>query len=131
MVLRRRTALYRVASLGAVCLGCPGFVSWAAGKERKKKALATIAGTVFRDPGFALRGAEVILEPAPEGATSVKVKKMRAVSDGRGEFAFYVPAAQMRYQLTVQAQGLQPEKRYVTIAGEERQDVYVTLKPAN
>jgi hypothetical protein len=101
---------------------------WA--KERKKKPSATIAGTVFRDPGFALRGAEVILEPAPEAPTSVKVKKMRLVSDARGEFAFYVPAEPLRYQLTVKAAGLAPEQRYVTIAGEERQDVYVTLKPA-
>lgn len=130
-MLRRRKVLQRMASLGAGCLGCVGFAVPVAAKERKKKAQATIAGTVFRDPGFALRGAEVILEPAPEGATSVKVKKMRAVSDGRGEFAFYVPADAMRYQLTVQALGLQPEKRYITIAGEERQDVFVTLKPAN
>lgn len=99
-------------------------------KDKSKKSFAVIAGTVFRDPGFAFPGVAILLEPAPEGKTSVKVKKMDAVTDSRGEFAFRVPAAAMRYNLTIQATGHTTEKRSVTIAGEERQEVFVTLQAA-
>lgn len=99
-------------------------------KDKDKKAHALIAGTVFRDPGFAFPGVAVLLEPAPEGKTSPKVKKMDLVSDSRGEFAFRVPPVAMRYNLTFQAVGHATEKRTVTISGEERQDLYVTLQAA-
>lgn len=97
-------------------------------KKDRQKAFAVVAGTVFRDPGFAFPGVVILLEPAPEGKASFKVKKMEAVSDSRGEFAFRVPAAAMRYNLTFQATGHHTEKRTVTISGEERQDIYVTLQ---
>lgn len=96
------------------------------GKSGRPHAL--ISGTVFRDPGFSLPGAEIELEPDPKGKTSVKVKKMKAVSDSRGEFAFRVPPEPMSYTLSFRARGFQPEQRSVTISGEERQEVYVTLK---
>jgi hypothetical protein len=99
-------------------------------RKDRQKAFAVVAGTVFRDPGFAFPGVAIVLEPAPEGKTSLKVKKMEAVSDSRGEFAFRVPAVAMRYNLIFQAAGYGIEKRTVTIAGEERQDVYVTLHAA-
>jgi hypothetical protein len=100
--------------------------------------IAVIAGTVFRDPGFAFPGARIRLEPAPQSATSdtirgkvkVKVKKMEAVSDQRGEFAFRVPPVPMRYNLSITATGHLPDQREVIVAGEGRQDVFVTLKPA-
>jgi len=98
--------------------------------------IAVVAGTVFRDPGFAFPGARIRLEPAPEPATShnvrgkVKVKKMEAVSDQRGEFAFRVPPVPMRYNLNITAAGHLPDQREVIVAGEGRQDVFVTLKPA-
>ncbi len=114
-------------------LGVPaGALTLSAGKrpEKGKPGYATIAGTVFRDPGFAFAGASIVLQPDAEAGTSVKVKvkKMKAVSDSRGEFAFHVPAAPMRYKLSVSAQGYVSEERSVTISGEERQDVYFTLK---
>ncbi len=112
-------------------LAAPAGVSVSsAGKkpEKGKRGYATIAGTVFRDPGFAFPGASIVLQPDTAGGTSVKVKRMKVVSDNRGEFAFRVPAAPMRYQLIASAQGYVAEERTVTISGEERQDIYFTLK---
>ncbi|HUQ93483.1 MAG TPA: carboxypeptidase regulatory-like domain-containing protein [Bryobacteraceae bacterium] len=103
----------------------------AAGEKppKTKPAQATVAGTVFREPGFALAGANIVLQPDPGRNTSHKVKKMNAVSDVRGEFGFRVPATPMSYTLTIQAAGYLEESRSVSLAGEERQDVFVTLKP--
>ncbi|MBI3682511.1 MAG: carboxypeptidase-like regulatory domain-containing protein [Acidobacteria bacterium] len=92
--------------------------------------MAIISGTVFREPGFALPGVEILLQPDAGPTPSVKVKKMKAVSDSRGEFSFRVPAVPMRYTLSFQAAGHRPEQKSVTVSGEERQDVFVTLKPA-
>ncbi|MBL8176178.1 MAG: carboxypeptidase regulatory-like domain-containing protein [Bryobacterales bacterium] len=89
-----------------------------------------LAGTVFRDPGFAFAGVQVALEPSSDGKTSVKVKKMKATTDGRGEFSFRVPAVALRYTLRFQAEGFQPETKEIAVSGPERQDIYVTLKPA-
>jgi hypothetical protein len=99
-------------------------------KEKAPETFAIISVSVFRDPGFSLPGAEIDLQPDTEGKTSIKVKKMKAVSDRRGELAFRVPAAAMRYTVTIRAKGYQSATRQVTIAGEERQDVFVTLKAA-
>lgn len=91
---------------------------------------ALLTGTVFRDPGFAFPGVQVLLEPVSGGKTSVKVKKMKATSDSRGEFSFRVPSAAMRYTLKFQVEGFQPETKEVVVSGPERQDIYITLKPA-
>jgi len=121
-----RRILLRCAGMGLV---------WAASAFAQKKpketvAVALISGSVFREPGFSLPGAEIELEPDPEGKASNKVKKMKAVSDRRGEFNFRVPPVPMRYRVLVRAEGYVPETRQVTISGEERQDVFVTLKAA-
>lgn len=101
--------------------------------EKPKPAFAVIAGSVFRDPGFAFPGASVILQPDPDPKTSVKVKvkikTMKTVADTRGEFSFRVPAVPMRYTLTIQATGFSSETKTISIGGEERQEVFVTLKP--
>lgn len=109
--------------------------AWAGEKPAKparnaKDSVAVIAGSVFREPGFSLPGAQIALQPDPEQKTSIKVRKMKAVSDARGEFSFRVPPVPMRYTLSFQASGFQSESRPVTISGEERQDVFVTLKSA-
>jgi hypothetical protein len=106
----------------------------AAAAPAGEKAHAVISGTVFREPGFALAGAEVQLKPDPDPASSnkrkVKLKAMKAQSDRRGEFAFRLPAEPMRYTVIVRATGYLEEKKTVIIQGEERQDVFVTLKTA-
>lgn len=98
-------------------------------KKEKVQSYGLIMGTVFREPGFALPGAALILEPEPEPGASVRVKKMKAVSDARGEFVFRVPAAAMRYRLVVSAPGYESQSRTVVQSGEESQDVFFTLRP--
>ena len=88
-----------------------------------------IAGTVFRTPGFALPGTEVTLQPDKAGAANVKVKTQKTVANGRGEYAFRVPAVPLRYTVSVRAKGFLAEKKQVQIEGEQRLDVYFELQP--
>lgn len=53
---------------------------------------------------------------------------MKTLTDRRGEFSFEVPATPARYTVSFKADGYQAEKKSVSIQGEERQDVFVTLK---
>jgi len=100
----------------------------AAKKPDKQEPFALIAGTVFRDTGFALAGAEVSLKPTPEGPSSVKVKPAKIISSPRGEFAFRVPAAPMRYTVGVKAHGFREQSKPVSISGDERVDVFFRLE---
>jgi hypothetical protein len=114
------------ASLAVLCLLLAPF-GLAAGKAEEP---AVIAGTVFREPGFALPRAEVQLtvKRPPQGMKVPKPQKI--LSDGRGEFAFRVPAAQAEYVVTVKAAGFSPEERTATLSGApERVDLYFNLKP--
>jgi hypothetical protein len=97
-------------------------------KEEKKAAeYAIVAGTVFRDPGFALPGAEVTLAPMPPAGSHQKVKKLKAVSSPRGEFAFRVPPGPMQYTLSVTCKGFKPEEKTTSIQSLERVDVNFVL----
>lgn len=88
---------------------------------------AVIAGTVFRDPGFAIAGAEVeLVEVRTDGK---KPKTRKAVTDGRGEFAFAVPPQEMKYKVKASARGLQPEEKESESIPGARVDVFFTLKP--
>ena len=99
----------------------------AAEKEKKPTAAtAVVAGTVFREPGFALSGAEVSL--SPEKAPP-KLKPLKAVSDARGEFAFHVPAEEARYTVRVKANGFESQEKTAAVPGEVRVDVFFQLKP--
>ncbi|MBL8237669.1 MAG: carboxypeptidase regulatory-like domain-containing protein [Bryobacterales bacterium] len=96
--------------------------------EKEKKLSAVIAGTVFRDPGFAVSGAEIeLMEVRADGKRG---KSRRAVTDGRGEFAFAVPAVEQKYKVKASARGLQPEEKETASAPGARIDVFFTLKPA-
>ena len=99
------------------------------GAEKKKnpgEPHAVVAGTVFREPGFALPAAELTL--APEKAPA-KARKMKAVSDARGEFAFHVPAEEARYTVSVKASGYESQEKSVVVTGEVRVDLFFQLKP--
>lgn len=101
-------------------------------KDKKtNESVAVIAGTVFRDPGFALPGAEITLEPVDkEQARKAKVKRLQLVSNSRGEFAFRVPVTPLRYTVSVRASGFQPQEKPAEIQGEQRVDLYFSLLPA-
>ncbi len=104
------------------------------GAAARKKAAAEpyvlLDGTVFRDNGFALPNAEVVVipDPGPEAAPT-KLKKLQAVSDSRGEFAFRLPVLNMRYLVKVSAKGYRNETKPVTVQGEDRLDVTFQLQP--
>ncbi len=103
-----------------------------AGQKKGEKPHALIAGTVFRDNGMALPGAEVVVEPTPGAPKEVrKIKKVKILTDPRGEFAIRVPPVQASYRLSVSASGFQTQEKSVTIAGEDRIDVFVRLEPAS
>lgn len=78
---------------------------------------AVIAGTVFRDSGLAFAGVEVELIPSQPGK---KNKKQVFRTNGRGEFAFRVPAAPMEYSIGVKPDGYRPDLKRVKIVGDER-----------
>ena len=105
-------------------------VTPAAAEKKPKKpsaseAFSVIAGTVYRPPGFALPGAEVEITPETDG----KSKKMKAVSDSRGEFAVRVPVVPMKYKVDVKSNGYQPQQQAVSIEGEQRKDLSFQLEP--
>jgi hypothetical protein len=106
------------------------FLPAIAEKKKNIEPYALVAGTVFREPGFALPGAEVTVTSYPEeGQAAAKVKKMQALSDARGEFAFRVPPVTMRYTVRVTAKGYHPEEKSVSVSGEQRADATFELRP--
>lgn len=120
----RRAGFLLVISLLAASWEC------AAGDKKPPEEYSVVGGTVFRDPGFAVRGAEVSLQPDPETPEqrAVKVKPMKILSDARGEFAFRVPPAAMRYKLAVTCKGYQGQEKTVSITAGERSDATFLLQ---
>jgi hypothetical protein len=112
-----RRALLLPAFLLSAALLLPGADSY-----------AVIAGTVFREPGFALARASVELTvlTAPPGAK--KVRNQKTLSDARGEFAFRVPAGAAAYRLNVSSPGFASQQKEVRVAADERVDTYFELK---
>jgi len=100
-------------------------------KDKGKDSYALVAGTVFRDPGFALPGARVTLTPDPEPGQSTKIKKQKAVADARGEFVFRVPTAPMRYKVTAEADGLKTQEKPAQIQAAERVELFFSLEPVS
>lgn len=95
----------------------------------KAEDVAVIAGTVFREPGFALPRAEVTLIVKTPPAGGKVPKPQKTVSDGRGEFSFRVPAARADYLVAVKAAGFTSEEKVAALSGApERVDVYFNLK---
>lgn len=124
----RQAVRFAVLVVVSIAIGA----AWSAEKPRKpQEPYALIAGTVFRDPGLALPGAELTLAPDPTSKPASKFKKQKALSDGRGEFALRVPAAPMRYHLHVEARGYESETKDIAIQGEERVDVSFRLAPTS
>ena len=98
------------------------------GRKTAAESAAVIAVSIFREPGFALPGAEISLAPGPGDKNSPKMKKVRGTSDARGEFVFHVPPGPAQYELWVSAKGLKPQEKVVAVQGEERVDVTFMLE---
>lgn len=106
-----------------------GLTAGAADKKAPPEP-SIVAGTVFRDPGFALANAEVTLavKTPPQGAKVPKIQ--RTTSNFRGEYSFRVPAAKAEYVVSVKVVGLIPEEKPAVLGSEpERLEIYLTLKP--
>ena len=84
-----------------------------------------IAGTVFRDPGFAQPGASVIL--ALKSAPSKKLQSQ--ISSPRGEFTFHVPAGPNSYLVTATLKGFQTARQEIEIQGQEQINATLLLVP--
>lgn len=97
------------------------------GGEKKEAPYAIVAVTVFREPGFALPGAEVSL--TPDATPGEKIAKPRkATCDARGEYAFRVSPEPKSYLIRASAKGFHPEEKHVQIQGEsERAEVTLEL----
>ena len=94
--------------------------------QKKPAPHAVIAGTVFRDPGFALPDAEVTLSRKDDSKSK---KLQRATTSFRGEFAFEVPPASATYVVSASRKGFRPEQKEASVSGEERIEVTLTLEP--
>jgi hypothetical protein len=85
-----------------------------------------IAGSVFRDPGYALPEATVTLVRRDDP----KHKKLAQESTTyRGEFVFHVPPAPEVYVVKAAAKGYRPEEKEAAVTGLDRIDLTFTLEP--
>ena len=132
--MKTRTTTSSTAVLFLVLLST--FVSDGALAQDRKKTPASysvIEGTVFRDPGFALPQATVVLirkADSTTGKAASKEKKLNQTETTfRGEFSFRVPAERATYILKASHKGLGPQSKEVEIKGEENQEVSIVLFP--
>ena len=112
----------RFATLAGVCAAL-----LAAGDKKKSNDPDTvIAGTVFRDPGYALPEATVTLVRRDDP----KHKKLVEVGTNmRGEFVIHVPATPDVYVVKASAKGFRAEEKEATVTGLDRVDMTFTLEP--
>jgi len=123
----------RVPGRSVLVLAAIAATALAAGaKDKKEQApYALIFGTVFQESGLSLPGARIEIVPATELQGARKFKRLEAVSDSRGEFAFRVPVEEMTYKLTARAAGYIPQEKTTQAAGEVRVDVFFRLEAAS
>lgn len=97
---------------------------WAQGKHPAEPD-AVIAGTVFRDPGFAQPGASVVLtlKSAP------RKRLQHQISSPRGEFTFRVPAGPSSYVVTASLKGFETAREEIDIQGQEQINATLLLVP--
>lgn len=112
------------AAVMALALAAPGPGQH---KPRTGEPYALIGGTVFRDPGFALPGAKVVL--ALESQPEKKLEEQ--ISSPTGEFAFRVKPGANRYIVTAALKGFHPARKVVEIAGQEQVRATLLLVPVS
>jgi len=99
----------------------------AAGDKKKPGEPETvIAGSVFRDPGYALPDATVTLLLRDDP----KHKKLaQQETTYRGDFAFHVPSTAAVYVVKASARGYRSEEKEASVTGPDRIDLTFTLEP--
>jgi hypothetical protein len=93
--------------------------------KAKSAETAVIAGTVFRDPGFAQGGAAVVLALK----SSPQKKLQQQVTAERGEFSFRVPAGPQSYVISATLKGFQAARQEIEIQGLEQINATLLLVP--
>jgi hypothetical protein len=94
-------------------------------RQKGAEPYAIVAGTVFRDPGFAQVGASVVL-----ALKSSPAKKLQhQISSPRGEFSFRVPPGPNAYLVTATLKGFKTAREEVEIQGQEQINATLLLIP--
>ena len=122
----RTTTRTGASVLLAAAIAAAWPMSSIASDKKKDADYSVVAGTVFREPGFALPGAEVALAVAP--GAGVKVKKMSFTTNQRGEFAFRVPSAKAVYSVAAAAKGFKGQQKTVDVEPLGRFEVTFMLQ---
>jgi hypothetical protein len=93
---------------------------------REGPPYAVVRGAVFRDPGYTLPNATVVIERID----GEKKFKQETVSQDGGEFAFRLKAEKAKYRVTATARGFQSASIEIEIGSDEARNVALTLQPA-
>jgi hypothetical protein len=93
-------------------------------KKQKQKLDAIIFGTVFRESGLSLPGANITAynEASPK-------KKFKAVTNYRGEYRIHVPSGEANYVVIGNARKFEQAQRTVKIYDLEQATANLILKP--
>jgi hypothetical protein len=95
-------------------------------KKKPSDPETVIAGTVFREPGYALPDATVTLVRRDDP----KHKKLvEQTTSFRGEFVIHVPAMPSVYVVKASAKGFRAEEKEASVTGPDRIDLMFTLEP--
>ena len=114
-------SIKRFTILALVC----ALALWA-GDKKPSDPGTVIAGSVFRDTGFALPEATVSLVRRDDP----KHKKLAENATGSsGEFVFRVPTAPAVYVVKASAKGYCAEEKEASITGPDRVDLTFKLEP--
>jgi hypothetical protein len=102
------------------------------GKVKHRTSL--IRGAVFESNGASLAGVSLKLSRVPTSDEEKENKRVPSVSlsytsNSRGEFAFRVPAARARYQVTARLSGYKPETKVVDVNDSEAVPLAFSLEP--
>lgn len=132
---RKTTKSGKIATVLLLLLLAVGSLPGWDRKEKKQKAgaaepFALVAGTVYRPPGFGLPGAAIVVTAETISPKS-KYNKLKVVSDSRGEWTVRVPPVPMRYVVDVKIEGYQPQRKIVSVEGEQRYDLSFLLNPVS
>lgn len=100
----------------------------------KASHTSKISGAVFDSKGVSLAGVRLKLSRVPTADEEKEHKHIGSLSMSyttnlRGEFAFRVPAARARYQVTASLDGYKPGKKLVDVNESEAVPLAFTMEP--